>query len=202
VFADFHNESMKREIAPMILQIGPNTRNAILRLQTNDIAGALAGVEEVWNTFKPGLPFQYSFLDDDFDAMYRSEQRLAGLFGMFSTVAIFIAMLGLFGLAAYTAQQRTKEIGIRKVLGASVSGLVVMLSKEFIRLVLIAFIVAAPLAYFAMDNWLSSFAYHIEIGLGIFMLSGALALVVALGTVSWQALRAATANPVTSLRNE
>ena len=203
VVKDFHITSLKNEVKPLIMQMSNhNLQYATIRLATSDLPGAIASIRNTWDAFIPGLPFQYSFLDDKFDAMYRSEQRLSGLIGAFSTVAILISALGLFGLAAYTAQQRTKEIGIRKVLGASVSGLVVLLSREFVLLVLVAFVVVAPLAWFAMDRWLSSFAYRTEIGPGIFVISGLLALLVALVTVAWQAIRAARADPATSLRYE
>jgi len=203
VVADFHLESMKSDINPVMIQVREDGLSyAAIKLSTADLPTTLTGLESVWDRFITDLPFQYSFLDDDFDAMYRSEQRLARLFNAFALVAIVIAALGLFGLAAYTAQRRTKEIGIRKVLGASVSGLVMMLSREFVRLVAIAFVLAAPIAYFAMENWLASFAYRIDIGVGTFLLAGAAALIIALGSVSWQALRAATSDPVKSLRYE
>ncbi|WP_353185162.1 FtsX-like permease family protein, partial [Parapedobacter lycopersici] len=146
--------------------------------------------------------FSYRFMDDAFDAMYRSEQRTGLLSLCFSTMAILIACLGLFGLAAFTAEQRTKEIGVRKVLGASVSGIVQLLSKDFIKLVLFALVIASPIAWWAMNQWLQDFAYHIDIQWWMFVVAGLAAVVIALLTVSWQAIRAAVANPVESLRDE
>lgn len=204
VVEDYHTESMKSEIRPVILELHPEVPTSYLaaRLSTDEAGDVIEAMAGVWSTFIPGRPFQYFFLDDEFDAMYRSEQRTARLFNSFSMLALLIATLGLFGLAAYTAQQRTKEIGIRKVLGASISGIVVMLSRDFVRLVLVAFVIAAPLAWFAMEDWLSAFAYRIELGPGIFVVAGLIALTTALVTVSWQAVRAALANPVDSLRTE
>jgi len=203
VVRDFHTESLKEEVGPMIMRLGEDQlAYAAVRLETTDVAGTIAGLRSIWTEFIPALPFQYSFLDDEFDAMYRSEQRLGRLFNAFALLAVLVAALGLLGLAAFTAQQRTKEIGIRKVLGASVSGIVVMLSGDFVRLVIVAFVIASPLAWFAMDDWLSAFAYRIEVGPGIFIVAGLIALGIALATVSWQAVRAALANPVDSLRSE
>jgi putative ABC transport system permease protein len=156
----------------------------------------------VFERLTPGDLFQYSFLDEDFDQLYRAEARLSELLGYFSGIAIFIACLGLFGLAAFTAERRTKEIGVRKVLGATAPGIVALLSKDFLKLVGIAFVVAAPVAWFAMNRWLEGFAYRIEIGPWVFVLAGALALVIALLTVSYQALKAALADPVRALRYE
>lgn len=203
VVRDFHTESLKEEVGPMILRLGEDQLvYAAVRLETTDVSGTIAGLRSIWQEFIPALPFQYSFLDDEFDAMYRSEQRLGRLFNAFALLAVLVAALGLLGLAAFTAQQRTKEIGIRKVLGASISGIVVMLSGDFVRLVLVAFVIAVPLAWFAMEDWLSAFAYRIEIGPGIFAVAGLIALTIAIATVSWQAVRAALANPVDSLRSE
>ena len=150
----------------------------------------------------PGQLFRYSFVGDDFDLLYRNEDKLRDVFGYFAAIAIFIACLGLFGLAAFTAGQRTKEIGVRKALGATVPGIVLLLSKEFTKLVALAFVVAAPPAYFFMNRWLQDFAYRIEISWPIFLMAGLAALGVALLTVSYQAVRAALADPVKSLRYE
>ena len=159
-------------------------------------------MQSTWKQFSPDFPFDYHFLDQSFDQLYRSEKRLNEIFGTFSMLAILIACLGLFGLAAYATQERTKEMGIRKVLGASVPQVVNLIASDFLKLVLIANVIAWPLAYYAMQEWLQNFAYRINIGLWIFVLSGILALVIALLTVSSQAIRAATANPVESLRYE
>src|SRR5699024_3248021 len=134
--------------------------------------------------------------------MYRTEQRLGQVFGGFAAIAILLACLGLFGLSAFTAERRTKEIGIRKVMGATVTNIVVLLSKDFLKLVLIGFVIAVPIAFYFMNQWLQGFAYRIDLGVGIFLLAGGLALLIALATVSWQSIRAALANPVDSLRSE
>ena len=155
-----------------------------------------------WGEVVSNRPFDYFFLDDDYDKLYRAEKQIGTLFGLFSILAIFVASLGLFGLASFTAQLRIKEIGIRKVLGASVSNLVLMLSKEFALLVGIANLIAWPIAYYAMNRWLQDFAYRIDLGIWAFVLSGFLALFIALTTVSYQAWKVARTNPVDALRYE
>ncbi len=153
-------------------------------------------------TFSPDYPFDYYFLDEAFDQLYVAEQKMGQILGVFTVLALGIACLGLFGLGAYAAEQRTREIGVRKVLGASVGGIVLLLSKDFTRLVLIAFVVAVPVAYFAMSRWLEDFAYRIDLSWPIFLMAGSLALAIALATVSYQAIRAALADPVKALRYE
>lgn len=207
VVEDFHIASLKETMEPVLLQIYDDqswsTGHLLLaRLSPDDIQGGMAHLEQVMARFVPDEPFTYEFLDDKFDAMYRSEVQLSYIFTAFAALAIFIACLGLFGLAAYTAEQRTKEIGIRKALGASASNIVALLSKDFLKLVAIGFVLAAPLAYFAMSRWLEDFAYRIEIGPGIFILAGALAITIALATVSYQSIKAALADPVKTLRYE
>ena len=157
-------------------------------------------IEQKWREIVPNRPFEYTFLDTVFEEMYRKEQRLGEIFNYFSALAIFVGCLGLFGLASYTAEQRTKEIGIRKVLGASASKIVFMLSKELVVLVGVAFLIAAPIAYYAMDRWLQEFVYRVDLSLLTFVMSGVIALAIALLTISYQALRAAFANPVDALR--
>ena len=152
--------------------------------------------------FSPQYPFNYQFFDDIFDRAYRAEQKIGTLFSVFAMLAILIACLGLFGLASFTAEQRTKEIGIRKILGASVSHIAFLLSREFTKWVVIANIVAWPIAYYVMTQWLQNFAYKVNLGLFTFLVAGASALFIALLTVSFQTIRAATANPVDSLRYE
>jgi putative ABC transport system permease protein len=147
-------------------------------------------------------PFLYSFLDEDFNNLYKGEQRTGSMFTTFAALAIFIACLGLFGLAVYSAEQRTKEIGIRKVLGASVSGIISLLSKDFIRLVIVSIIIATPVAWWAMNKWLQTFAYRINISWWIFLVAGVIAILIAVITVSFQAIKAAVSNPVKSLRTE
>jgi ABC-type antimicrobial peptide transport system permease subunit len=173
-----------------------------VRTAAGETATALASLESVYAQFNPGYPFEVDFLDDEYEQMYRGELVVGTLANIFAAVAIFIACLGLFGLAAYTAERRRKEIGVRKVLGASVGGVVTLLSRDFVRLVLIGFVLAAPLAWWVMDRWLDSFAYRVDLGWGVFLVAGGAALVIALATVSGQALRAATADPVDALRSE
>jgi len=171
-----------------------------VRTAPGQTADVLDGLRATWAEFSD-LPIAYSFLADDLAAQYRTEARLEQLFTTFAGLAILIACLGLFGLAAYTAQQRTKEIGIRKALGATVTGIVGLLSKDFLKLVGVAFVVAVPAAYWAMSQWLQGFAYRIDLGAGVFLLAGGLALTVALLTVSYQALRAARTDPVNVLQS-
>ncbi len=203
VVADFHYASLHDEIAPMALLIYPRPLPALaVRLQPDDLPRTLAFLEATWRRFQPGKPFQYTFLDDDFDALYRADERLAQIFTAFALFAVLIACLGLFGLASFTAAQRRKEIGVRKVMGATVSQIVLLLSKDFTKLVLAAFVLAAPPAYFAMRRWLDAFAYRVDLSWLIFLLAGLLALLVALLTVSYQSVKAALADPVESLRYE
>src|SRR4029077_11315800 len=162
----------------------------------------ISQVQNKWNSMVPGRPFSYSFLDADFNKIYNADQRTGTLFITFAIFAIFIACLGLFGLVTYAAEQRIKEIGVRKVLGASVSEIVTMISKDFIKLVLIAFVVAFPVGWWMMNKWLQSFAYRIDISWWVFALAGLLTIAIALITVSFQAIKAAIANPVESLRTE
>jgi hypothetical protein len=203
VAKDFHFKSLHEPIEPMVLFVSPNWRSRVyVKLKPGYEAAAVAACEKVWKTFNPSYPFTYRFLDENFDRMYRAEQRTGQLFRYFAGIAIFIACLGLFGLAAYTAEQRVREIGIRKVLGASVSSLVTMLSREFVVLVVISFGLAVPLGWYLMNGWLSGFAYRIGLSWWIFALAGGLAGVIALLTVSFQSVKAALANPVKSLRSE
>jgi putative ABC transport system permease protein len=203
VVRDFHLEDMRTEIAPVMLQLSPEaSRYYVVKFNTDNLSALLANLDQTWQRFVPDQPFDYSFLDDDFAAMYRNEQRLGQLFTVFATLTILIACLGLFGLAAFTTEQRTKEIGIRKVLGASVTNLVGLLSKDFLLLITLACCIAAPLAYFAMQTWLDDFAYRVDISWGIFLMAGLTALGIALLTVSYQAIKAAIADPVQSLRYE
>jgi len=167
-----------------------------------DLSGTLSSIEKIYKQLFPGNPFLYAFEDETFAAQYRNDRRFAGLFSIFAALAIFIACLGLFGLATFTARQRTKEIGIRKISGATVTNLVALLSKDFLKLVMIGFLVAIPIAWYTLNRWLDTFAYRIEVGVGLFLLAGLAAALIALATVSWQSLKAAIANPVDSLRDE
>jgi len=203
VVEDFHFQSLEQKIEPLILHIEPEYyRYLAIRIDPTDITATMAFIREKWEALDPNHPFQYSFLDETFDALFRRVEQFIRIFGYAAALAIFIACLGLFGLAAFAADRRTKEIGIRKVLGASVLQIFRLLSGEIVWLVLIAFVLASPLAYLAMHEILQNFAYRIDIGWWIFVLSGGLALIIALGTVSMQAIRAALANPTDSLRYE
>lgn len=203
VMKDFHLQSLHLEIEPIIFKLTESWRlNLIVRVNPDNIPGTISHLKRVFEKFAPSFPFEYHFMDEEFDMLYRSEYRMRELFQYFAILAIFISCLGLLGLASFMAEQRTKEIGIRKVLGASISGVVLLLSKEFIKWVLVANIVAWPVAYFAISAWLENFAYRTNVSMSIFILSGVLALVTALLTVSYQTLKAALANPVESLRYE
>jgi putative ABC transport system permease protein len=203
VVKNYHFRSLDQEIDPLILAYNPNIcRILFAKLKSDKISQAIGYIESIWKKFAPGYPFNYRFLDEALDGLYRSEQRIGTILKYFSTLAIFISCLGLFGLASFMAEQRTKEIGIRKVLGATVSNIVLLLSKEFSKWVLWANIIAWPVAYYAMNRWLQSYAYHINITLWSFLLAAGLALIIALLTVCYQATRAALTNPVDSLRYE
>lgn len=203
VVSDFHFKSLHQAIEPVVLNIIPSWRGTVaIRLAPGNVASALGAIEALWRDFAPGYPFDYTFLDEDFDRLYKAEADLARLFTFFAVIAIFVACLGLFGLASYSAEQRTKEIGVRKVMGASAFQIVRLLSKEFTGLVLVSFVLAAPLAYFAMDRWLEAFAYRTSPGLLTYVLAVVLAFGIALLTVSYQSLKAATTDPVKALRYE
>ncbi|HMB91594.1 MAG TPA: ABC transporter permease [Rhodothermales bacterium] len=202
VVKDFHSQSVHEPIAPTIMGFTQFWFFAVVRIQTDDIPATIASMRQTWEQMVPGYLFDYSFLNEDFDQLYKGEAVLGTLLGFFAVLTVFIACLGLFGLASFTAEQRTKEIGVRKSLGASVSSIVLLLSKEVTLLVGIAFVVAVPVAYFAMHRWLDGFAYHINIGMSTFILAGSLALLIAWLTVSYQSIKAALANPVNALRSE
>lgn len=202
VVEDFHYQSLKTQIAPLTLMPTWWSRHVLVRVRTDDLASTIDFVETQWEAIAPDYPFAYTFLDDRFARVYDAEERLAQVFGVFALLAIAIACLGLLGLVAYMASTRTKEIGIRKVLGASVSNVVALLTKDFLRLILVAFIVATPVVHWAMGHWLQDFAYRITLGPSVFLLAGAAALVIALATVSYQAFRAARTDPAEALRYE
>ena len=203
VVADFNYESMHHEIIPMITYVRIAAANTVsLRIASGKIQKFMPHVQEVWDRFNPGYPVSYTFLDDRLNELYRNEARMMQMFSYFSILAILIACLGLFGLASFTAEQRTKEIGVRKVLGASLLNIVVLLSREFIKWVLVANIIAWPVAYFAMNKWLQNFAYKVHIGWIVFVLTAVLTFVIALLTVSYQSVKAAMADPVHALRYE
>jgi len=202
VFKDFQWSSAHREAESVIFLYNRNGDNISMKLGTAEMPKTIAAIEQTYEELFPGNPFNYSFADASFDEQYRADRRFATLFGAFAGIAIMIACLGLFGLASFTAAQRTKEIGVRKVLGASVRSIVGLLSKEFLMLVGIAFIAAVPASFFYMKSWLNDFAYRIELGPGVFLLAGGAALFIALATVGYQAFRAAMTDPIKSLRYE
>jgi putative ABC transport system permease protein len=205
VINDFHFESMHQAILPLIVVIPrtPNNYNRIsLKIAGNNIPSALAKIEAVWKRFLPDAPYEYSFMDENFKKLYESEQRQSSIFTVFAFIAIFIACLGLFGLSAFSITQRIKEIGIRKVLGATIPNIVGLLSKDFLKLVAISAVIAFPIAWYAMHNWLQDFAYRTHISWWIFVIAGLVAAGIALFTISFQAVKAAIANPVKNLRTE
>lgn len=179
-----------------------NTIFFAIKVRPEGIPETLQFIETKWKEMDPAHPFEYYFMDESFDRLYRNEEKLSQIFGVFSSLAIFIAALGLFGLALFMVEQRTKEIGVRKILGASLSNIFVLISKEFVYLVLIANLVAWPFAYILMRKWLQNFSYRIEMGIWIFVLAGVIAFAIALITISFQAIKAALADPVKSLRYE
>lgn len=202
VVKNFHFESLRQNIGPLCFRLGKPSWVTAFKVNTGNIQELVKNVENKWKAMAPAMPFSYQFLDEAFDNMYKVEQRTGKLGLSLAVIAILIACLGLFGLATYMAEQRIKEIGVRKVLGATVSNLVSMLSKDFVKLVLISTVLAVPLAWWAMNKWLQDFAYRINIGWWVFAAAGVLALLIALLTVSSQAIKAAIANPVKSLRTE
>jgi putative ABC transport system permease protein len=202
IIDDFHFTSLKENISALGLRLGKSDGSISFRFKPNQAKETIQSLEKIWNTLAPGQPFQYSFLDEEFTRMYNYEERLGTIFTLFAGLAIFIACLGLFALTAFTTEQRTKEIGIRKVMGASMQSIVLLLSKEFGKLVLIAFAFATPIAWYAIDWWLKGYSYKIEISWILFAIAGVMVFVIALGTMSFQSIKAANANPIDSLRNE
>lgn len=204
VVKDFNYRSLHHRVEPLTLRLSPqySTASIALRISSNEINRTIAEVERVWNEVAPQRPFIYSFLDDTFNSQYRSDERFGQLFIVFAGLAVFIACFGLFGLTTYTVEQRTKEIGIRKVLGASVANIVMLLSKDFMKLVLVAIVVAIPVAWYAMNSWLDDFAYRIPIGAMMMIVPAAAVIIMALAVVAAQAFRSAATDPVKALKTE
>jgi putative ABC transport system permease protein len=203
VMMDFHLNSLHEEIRPLYIYLNPNRGNHLsLKIQGGSIPETIDFIKKTLEKFSPYYPFEYRFFDDVFNTAYLSEQKLEKIFRLFALIAIFIACMGVFGLSAFLAEQKRKEIGIRKVLGAPVTKIVYLLSKNMVLLVLVANLIAWPVAYYAMNRWLQNFAYRIQVGLGTFLLSAFLTLMVSIGTLSYQAIKAARANPVDSLKYE
>jgi putative ABC transport system permease protein len=203
VMKDFHQKSLHYAMEPVLLMPFYGTRNPIsVKLKTKDLSKTIESIKAKYNAFFPGNLFDYYFIDDHFNALYNDDLLFGKVFALFAGFAIFIACLGLLGLSLFTTAQRMKEIGVRKVLGASVTSIVFLLSKDFVRLIIVAFLIATPVAWYVMHNWLEGFAYRIPISWWIFPSAGLLAFIIAIGTVSFQTMRAAVMNPVTSLRSE
>jgi putative ABC transport system permease protein len=202
VVKDFHFASLHNPIEPLVLFPGGWGGTAIVKVSGKNLSQTISFIATKWKQIAPHRPFEYRFMDEDFDKLYSSEMRTAKVFNIFSAIAILLACLGLFGLSAYSARQRIKEIGIRKTLGASAGNITLLLSNSFIKLVLVAFFVACPIAWFVMNKWLQDFAYRININWWVFVIAGIAAILIALITVSFHAIKAALANPVKSLRTE
>jgi putative ABC transport system permease protein len=203
VVKDFHYASMKEKIAPALFWYAPQRFSTIyVKTTTHDAKNALTAAGSQFKQYNGEYPFGYAFLDDAFNSLYQSEQREGTLFNYFAGIAIMISCLGLLGLAAFTAQVRTREIGVRKVLGASVGRIVGLLAQDFIKLVFIAIIIATPIAWFAMHSWLQAFAYRVNLSWWVFVAAGVIAVVIAFATISIQSVKAALTNPVKSLRSE
>ncbi|HEY4064773.1 MAG TPA: ABC transporter permease [Puia sp.] len=199
---DYNFASMKVRIEPAVLYFSPASSLLYIKTTGREATAAIAAVKGLWEQYNPGLPFEYTFLDEKYGALYASDQRTGSLLNIFSVIAILISCLGLLGLATYTAQVRIKEIGIRKVLGASVTNIMTLMVRNFLSLVVIAILIASPVAWWAMNGWLQNFAYHITVSWWIFVLAGAAAILIALATISFQSIKAALMNPIKSLRSE
>jgi len=204
VFRDFHFNSLRLPIEPLILRLANEEKygNILIKIQQGKLSQVLAGLGQLSRNLNPKFPFTYQFADQEFNKIYKAEQVIEKLSGYFAFLAIFISCMGLLGLAMFTAEQRTKEIGIRKVLGATAAGLFTLLSREFLQLVMIALLIAVPISWWTMDHWLSDYHYRTELSWWVFAVAGLVAVLIALATVSFQAAKAALMNPVRSLRSE
>lgn len=205
VIKNFNYESLHQQVRPLILHLSPPRQPAnilTIRINSNDMQSTINFIEGTWNIFANGEKSNHTFVDQNLARLYESEKKTGTIMTVFSVLAIFIACLGLFGLTAFVTEQRVKKIGIRKVMGASVMEIIMLLSKEFTKWVILANLIAWPISYLLMKNWLQDFAYRIDLSWMVFVLSGIIALVIALGTVSIQAIKAALANPIKSLKYE
>jgi ABC-type antimicrobial peptide transport system permease subunit len=203
VLKDFNDRSLRQSVAPLIVTTNITMyRQAAIKLATTNIASTMESIKKIWQQTFPDYVYEYRFLDDKIDSFYKQENQLSQLYQLFAAIAIFLSCLGLYGLASFMAVQRIKEVGIRKVLGASAGSIVYLFSKEFIILIAIAFVIATPIAWYFMHQWLQDYAYRIDVSWMIFLVSGIIAIVIALMTISFQAIKAAMANPVKSLRSE
>jgi putative ABC transport system permease protein len=202
VVKDYHFESMYKRIGPAFLRFATNNETTLIKIKAASAKQTIASIRALFNKYNPGLAFDYKFLDDDYRHLYQSELRTATLSKYFAVLAILISCLGLYGLAAFTAEKRKKEIGIRKVIGANIRQVTLMLSGDFLRLIIFSMVIAFPLSWWALNTWLQSFAYRVHIGFSIYLIAGMTILVITLVTVSYQSIKAAMANPVNSLRSE
>lgn len=203
VVKDFNYKSLHSEIEPLVIMLAPQNNGYLMaRMSPGNIRETLSHIEATWQRLAPSHPLEYFFLDESFNEQYRAEEKMLAIFGYFALLTIIIACMGLFGLASFMAEQRTREIGIRKVLGSSISQIVVLLTKDFALLVLLSILLACPIAWYAMQQWLQDFAYRTPISIWIFVFSGLIALALAICTVSFKAARAAMSDPVLALRTE
>jgi putative ABC transport system permease protein len=203
VVRDFYFNSLHYQVGPLAIMIEPNQANVLLvQLSSGNPLEHLAALEDIWKILVPDRPFNYKFVDQEYERLYRSEERVGSIFRLFAGIAVFVACMGLFGLVSYVALRRTKEIGIRKVLGAGVSNIVVLLSRDFVKLVVLAIVIATPVSWYTMNRWLEGFAYKIDVSWWIYPLAGILAIAVALLTICFHSIKAALMNPVDSLRSE
>jgi ABC-type antimicrobial peptide transport system permease subunit len=203
VVKDFNDRSLRQSLAPLLITTNITMyRQAAIKLATANIASTMQSVKKIWEQTFPDYVYEYRFLDDKIESFYKQENQLSQLYKVFSAIAIFLSCLGLYGLASFMAVQRIKEVGIRKVLGATAGNIVYLFSKEFIILIAIAFAIATPIAWYYMHQWLQDYAYRINISWWLFAVGGLVAIIIALATISFQAVKAAIANPVKSLRTE
>jgi putative ABC transport system permease protein len=203
VVKDFHFHSFHSPITPLVIFLDERmAQQMFVKIEGRDVAGTIQRLESLWKQKVQHRPFEYHFLDEDYATLYKTEERTAGIFTTFATLAIFLACLGLFALTSFSIVQRTKEIGIRKILGANIRDVVTLLSKDFLLLVMAGIVIASPVAWYASNKWLEDFSYRIHIQWWVFLLAGAMAVIIAMITISIQALKAAVANPVKSLRTE
>ncbi len=204
VIKDFNFKSLREPIEPLLINLDESIDwgYVLIKTEPGKTQEALAGAQKLFNEIEPKFPFRYSFADEEYQKLYDNEQTVSTLTHYFSFLAIFISCLGLLGLTMFTVEQRTKEIGVRKVIGASVSNIVALLSKDIVKLVILSAVIASPVSWFFMNNWLQEYAYRIEISSSVFLLAGAMAILIALTTISFQAIKAALTNPIRSLRSE
>jgi len=202
VVKDFHFSSLHQPIRPLVLFPSDRGSHLLVKVDGDKYQETIAGLQDKWKTLAPYLPFEYQFLDQEYERMYASEQRLGTVMNLFSMIAVVLACLGLLGLSAYAAKQRIKEIGVRKVLGASLADLVLLLSGGFVKLALVAIVIALPLTWWAMHRWLQDFTYRVDMSFWVYIGGAMIVMAITVITVSVQALRAASINPVKSLRTE